>query len=120
MTHFAPRRTCFCTGLFHFPVTGPTLFHDLFLFEFPITFQRIDDTPVLGKELMTSIAVIEGGLVDCMGKWNLSGLSTIEHHLFGAFVHRSRCHRKSDDTENDQTRPNPFHMQILIEVTLES
>jgi hypothetical protein len=98
-------------------VTGLTLLHDLLLFKFPITFQRIDDPLVPGKELVTKIAVFEGGLVYAMGKMDISALSTLEHHFSRTFIHRSRYHGKSKDTDNEQTRPNPFHTKFLFKIS---
>ena len=63
----------------------PAMIHDPFFRQFALVFQFLDDAQLLGKYIMTDVAVTQRRLMLSMGKTNHAFLASVKGYLFRAF-----------------------------------
>ena len=67
-------------------VAPPAMIHDPFFRQFALVFQFLDDAQLLGKYIMTDVAVTQRRLMLSMGKTNHAFLASVKGYLFRAFL----------------------------------
>jgi hypothetical protein len=72
-------------------VTLNALVHNLSLLEFPLGLEFLDAPGSLWKQRMANTAITYNVLVQMVRKGHASELSTLNHHIFRAFVLTSSC-----------------------------
>lgn len=87
-------------------VAPPAMIHDPFFRQYALVFQILDDAQLLGKYIMTDVAVTQRRLMLSMGETNHSFLASVKGYLFRAFFFNT----SNDDTikkhEHDTQRNN--------------
>jgi hypothetical protein len=62
----------------------PAMIHDPFFRQFALVFQILDDAQLLGKYMMTDVAVTQRRLMLSMGETNHAPLASVKGYLFRA------------------------------------
>ena len=75
-------------------VAPPAMIHDPFFRQFALVFQFLDDAQLLGKYIMTDVAVTQRRLMLSMGETNHASLASVKGYLVRAFLFNTR----NDDT----------------------
>ena len=78
-------------------VAPPAMIHDPFFRQSALVFQILDDAQLLGKYIMTDVAVAQRRLMLSMGETNHASLAPVKGYLFRAFFF---------NTGNDDTALN--------------
>lgn len=66
------------------------IIHDPFFRQSALVFQILDDAQLLGKYIMTDVAVTQRRLMLSMGKINHTSLASVKGYLFRAFFFNTR------------------------------
>ena len=89
-------------------VAPPAMIHDLFFRQFALVFQILDDAQLLGKYIMTDVAVTQRRLMLSMGETNHASLASVKGYLFRAFLFNTRNDDAAVKKHEHDTQHNNF------------
>jgi len=107
MTFLAGSRAGLLALLDPIAVACPAMIHDPFFRQSALVFQILDDAQLLGKYIMTDVAVTQRRLMLSMGKTNHAFLASIKGYLFRAlFFNTGNDNTAIKKHERDTQRNN--------------
>jgi hypothetical protein len=105
MTFLAGSRAGLLALLDPVAVARPAMIHDPFFRQSALVFQILDDAQLLGKYIMTDVAVTQRRLMLSMGKTNHAFLASVKGYLFRAFFFNT----SKDDATINKHEHDPQH-----------
>jgi hypothetical protein len=89
-------------------VAPPAMIHDPFFRQPALVFQILDDAQLLGKYIMTDVAVTQRRLMLSMGETNHSFLASVKGYLFRAFFFNTSNDDAAIKKHEHDTQRNNF------------
>jgi len=108
MTFLAGGRAGLLALLDPIAVAPPAMIHDLFFRQFALVFQFLDDAQLLGKYIMTDVAVTQRRLMLSMGETNHASLASVKGYLVRAFLFNTGNDDAAVNKHEHDTQHNNF------------
>jgi len=105
MTCFAGGRTGLLALFDPIAVASPAMIHDLFFRQSALALQIFNGAQLLGKYIMTDVAVTQRGLMLSMRETNHASLASVKGYLLRAFFFNS----SNDDAAIKKHEYNTHH-----------
>ena len=108
MTFLAGGRAGLLALLDPIAMAPPAMIHDPFFRQSALVFQILDDAQLLGKYIMTDVAVAQRRLMLSMGETNHASLASVKGYLVRAFLFNTRNDDTAVNKQEHDTQHNNF------------